>query len=182
MDKYKGIQSRRIRICPHCGNEAPQRLAFHHCPNLDAGARKKKKGKIEVYWVAVCDTCNEFSIWGDEVFGGLVAWHSRENFLVYPSQPLVHSAIPDKVSRIYDEAKRIVNLAPNAFSVQIRRALEAICEDKGCFCQSKRGPFDHRKGSHFADSPELLITEKGTTRSKRSQAGVGSPPLGAPSS
>jgi hypothetical protein len=81
MDEYKGIRSRRIRVCPHCGNEAPQRLAYHHCPNLDAGARKKKKGKIEVYWLAVCDTCSEFSIWGDEVFGGLVAWHSREHFL-----------------------------------------------------------------------------------------------------
>ncbi len=31
----------------------------------------------------------------------------------------------------YDEASRIKTLAPNAFAVQIRRALEALCDDRG---------------------------------------------------
>ncbi|MGH8059774.1 MAG: hypothetical protein ACREOH_21475 [Candidatus Entotheonellia bacterium] len=45
-----------------------------------------------------------------------------------------------------------------------------------CFCQSKRGPFDHRKGSQFGDSPEILITEKGTTLPTRDGVAEGSPP------
>ena len=36
-------------------------------------------------------------------------------------------------------------------------------EDGVCICQSKRGPFDHRKGSHFTHAVYNLIIEKGAS-------------------
>ena len=35
------------------------------------------------------------------------------------------------MSRCYREAKRILRIAPTAYAVQIRRSLEAICDDRG---------------------------------------------------
>jgi hypothetical protein len=51
--------------------------------------------------------------------------------LLWPESGVSHESIPEKVSTIYEEAARIKNIAPNAFAVQIRRALEAVCEDRG---------------------------------------------------
>src|SRR5205823_1359429 len=51
--------------------------------------------------------------------------------LVFPPSGELHKSVPERVAKIYKEAARIKNLAPNAFAVQIRRALEALCEDRG---------------------------------------------------
>jgi hypothetical protein len=40
-------------------------------------------------------------------------------------------AVPRGIAAIYEEAILIKELAPNAFAVQIRRALEALAADKG---------------------------------------------------
>jgi group II intron reverse transcriptase/maturase len=39
----------------------------------------------------------------------------------------------------------------------------------GCFCQSKWGPFDHRKGGQFCSLLEMLIIEKGASRSSKTE-------------
>lgn len=51
--------------------------------------------------------------------------------LMWPQSGVSHESIPERVTAIYEEAERIKHLAPNAFAVQIRRALEAVCEDRG---------------------------------------------------
>jgi len=51
--------------------------------------------------------------------------------LIWPDPGVLHQAVPKAVAECYIEASRIKNLAPNAFAVQIRRALEALCDDRG---------------------------------------------------
>lgn len=77
------------------------------------------------YFVARCETCKE-----------VLLYHSipSEDFnsaeLIWPDAGL-DKTVPKEISRIYDEAIRIKHIAPNAFAVQIRRALEALCKDRG---------------------------------------------------
>jgi len=53
-----------------------------------------------------------------------------EPSLAFPEISLDDS-VPEHISKIYEEAIRIKNIAPNAFAVQIRKGLEAICKDRG---------------------------------------------------
>ncbi len=39
--------------------------------------------------------------------------------------------MPVRIQQIYAEAVAVMNTGPNAFSGQIRRALEALCDDRG---------------------------------------------------
>ena len=50
--------------------------------------------------------------------------------LVYPKAGRLSAGVPKTIREVYDEAARIREIAPNAFAVQIRRALEALCEDR----------------------------------------------------
>jgi hypothetical protein len=50
---------------------------------------------------------------------------------MWPDSGALHPAIPKPIAAIYREAHRIKETAPNAFAVQIRRALEAVCDDRG---------------------------------------------------
>jgi hypothetical protein len=51
--------------------------------------------------------------------------------LVFPRPLRLGIAVPREIAAIYEEAIRIKELAPNAFAVQIRRALEALAANKG---------------------------------------------------
>ena len=50
--------------------------------------------------------------------------------LEYPEAGRLHVSVPQTIRDVYEEAARIREIAPNAFAVQIRRALEALCEDR----------------------------------------------------
>jgi hypothetical protein len=82
-----------------------------------------------VYFVAECETCHELLVYLAE------AYIPEDNMfpdagLIWPDPGLLGRGVPDVVKEIYEEAARIRNLAPNAFAVQIRRALEALCDDR----------------------------------------------------
>lgn len=127
---------RQVAFCPHCSNRAPQTLLLrHHCSaqvwfewdELDSD----EEGQIEVtYFVATCDTCQGLLLYAafDEHHFGKEFHLTR---LLWPQNGVTLEAVPDRVADIYSEALKIKNIAPNAFAVQIRRALEAICEDRG---------------------------------------------------
>ena len=51
--------------------------------------------------------------------------------LVWPSSGNLHPCVPELVRNVYSEAMAIKSRAPNAFANQIRRALEAVCSDRG---------------------------------------------------
>lgn len=135
---------RRVTFCPHCGNKAPQKL-IHSQYFEDTGWDTKEGTPIDdipgSYFVAVCETCNQILLYGK--FGEYPEDESiefRGADLLWPDQSKLHKSVPKVVADIYDEAIRIKSHAPNAFAVQIRRSLEAICEDKG----AKQGSLQKR--------------------------------------
>jgi hypothetical protein len=124
---------RRIAYCTHCGNRAPQEL-IHTQRYLERAwsypEGKKTKPSRWSMFVAVCDTCNQLLLYenaGDQT----VPEHFDKCELVFPRPSRVSIAVPREIAAIYEEAIRIKELAPNAFAVQIRRALEALASDKG---------------------------------------------------
>jgi hypothetical protein len=124
---------RNVAFCPHCGNVAPQQLV-HSQRFWTYGYRMdgtKTEPELEcAYFVASCETCHEVLVYLAE---GYIPEdkHFSESDLVWPDAGFLPPSVPEKVRSCYEEAARIKNLAPNAFAVQVRRTLEAICEDRG---------------------------------------------------
>lgn len=123
---------RCIAFCPHCGHPSPQVLALtqRYTETLHSTDGEVFEGVDGVYFVAVCETCSQLILYGQI---GIAA--PPEKFpsadLVWPKVGSLHEAVPKRVLQIYQEAHAIRNVAPNAFAVQIRRSLEALCDDRG---------------------------------------------------
>lgn len=123
----------KVAFCPHCGNTAPQRLVFsHHFEDKGwamADTAPRNMTFPTVAYLTICETCDNVLLYG-------VTWNIPEDddftksFLLYPISSQLHHSVPTRVKEIYAEASRIQRIAPNAFAVQIRRALEAVCEDR----------------------------------------------------
>jgi hypothetical protein len=60
----------------------------------------------------------------------------RQGALLWPESGVLNNALPKQVADIYTEAANVKRLSPNSFAVQIRRALEAICTDRGARASS----------------------------------------------
>lgn len=134
---------RCVAFCPHCGNRAPQKLVYsHRCSDIahcDGEDGEEEFALPVAYYVAICETCDQLLLYyeaGDtptdnKFYTAGLSW---------PLHGGLHSSVPPSVAEIYAEASRIKQLAPNAFAGQIRRALEALCEDRG----AKSGPLHQR--------------------------------------
>lgn len=131
MKQQKVNPVRKVVYCAHCGNTAPQRLL--HTQKYFERSWTTATGEEEPHpwamFVAVCETCGQLSLYdnpGDQL--------EEDRFflgeLAFPKAGQLHASVPTFVSEIYLEAFRIREIAPNAFAVQIRRALEALCEDR----------------------------------------------------
>ena len=84
------------------------------------------------YYIACCETCNQILLYHNWAEGSEPETsHFYTSNLVWPESGKLHPSVPEKIADIYQEAVRIKEVAPNGFAVQIRRALEAICEDRG---------------------------------------------------
>jgi len=83
-----------------------------------------------VEFVAVCQTCNQILVYGNLEDLLTDGFADSDVVLLWPKFGL-NEAVPERIRSIYDEASRIQHTAPNAFAVQIRRALEAVCIDRG---------------------------------------------------
>ncbi|MBA7532362.1 hypothetical protein ES705_24588 [subsurface metagenome] len=122
---------RQVAFCPHCGNQAPQKhIHTQEYWSEEFDDNGEPFGLPCAYYVVVCETCDSVLLYHDE--GDIVL---EENFhrttLVYPDSGTLHRSVPDIVSACYAEAVRTKRTAPNAFAVQIRRALEAMCDERG---------------------------------------------------
>jgi uncharacterized protein DUF4145 len=51
--------------------------------------------------------------------------------LYWPDSGALHPSIPDDVRKYYVEANQVRRASPSSFVVQIRRAIEALCRDRG---------------------------------------------------
>jgi hypothetical protein len=78
------------------------------------------------YVLLQCQTCKDISLYSKFDFE---EW--EEAGLQYPSGYDLHPCIPEAVSMNYCEAKQVQKVSPNAFAVLLRRALEALCDDRG---------------------------------------------------
>jgi hypothetical protein len=123
---------RKVEFCPHCGNRAPQKLVYsQHCRDVGWAVGGGEEYDLAVdYFIAVCETCNHIL-----VYQGMEDYADEEHFthadLVYPRSGQLDKSVPAAIHNIYEEAFRIKEVAPNAFAVQIRKGLEALCEDRG---------------------------------------------------
>ena len=130
--------ARRVLFCPQCGNVAPQVLRYtHRCHEEEWSYDGESVDLPAVYFVVSCETCDGFLVYGG--VGPIPDNDFAKVELLWPEVGL-HRSVPKKVSEIYAEAARIRRIAPNAFATQIRRALEAICEDR----KAKPGPLVQR--------------------------------------
>lgn len=122
---------RRVAYCPHCGNRAPQRLLYRQ--RFQERTWSADGNEIDpVPWstfVACCETCAHILVY-DNPADQLDASNFSLGRLEYPRDDRLGASIPARVAEIYTEAARIKQIAPNAFAVQIRRALEAVCEHR----------------------------------------------------
>lgn len=120
---------RHILFCPHCSNRAPQRH-IHTQEYLEHGYPRDDSIDIQcAYYVVVCETCNRILLYRTFSYVEENKDFHHAN-LIYPNPGVLHKSIPKAICECYIEAARIKNLAPNAFAVQIRRALEALCDDR----------------------------------------------------
>jgi hypothetical protein len=123
---------RHVAYCPHCGNRAPQLLRFTHDY---AGDGYRDDGTLDegaipgTYFLAECETCHDLLLYH------AMGWEQNNNYfpiadLMYPKGPDLGKQVPESVRACYLEASLVKNNAPNAYAVMIRRALEAICDDR----------------------------------------------------
>lgn len=123
---------RMTAFCPHCCNRAPQTLV--HSQPCEFTLYDVKDGSPEIelmdMYVASCDTCKGLLIYSD-MGGGEDKEHFADNYLVWPEKKTLHQAVPKDIRQVYEEAMHIRMASPDAFAVQIRRGLEAICVDRG---------------------------------------------------
>lgn len=152
----EGVQN--IAFCPHCCNVAPQNLIFtqEYSARVITRLGDQDQSVTEVCFVAECASCKRLLLY--KTLDGENINEEKNNFseqiLDFPESPYLDSFVPESVQERYIEARRIKDHAPNAFAVMIRRALEAICDDRG----AKRGSLQTRLQDLVAkgDLPESL--------------------------
>ena len=107
--------------CGHYGNTAP----FSHV----TGWEVQRGDDLFYYRVLRCHTCDELTVvggLGEDVTASLASWPR-----LYPAtDEVTDDAVPEPIRNTYGEASRIRRRAPNAYAVQIRRALEYLCRHR----------------------------------------------------
>jgi Domain of unknown function (DUF4145) len=160
---------RKVAFCPHCGNRSPQSLVHsQYGSGVAWHFPEEKEEDIPVgYFVASCETCNQVLLYREvgNILDGKDFLHAE---FVYPESGELHNSVPKRIAEIYAEATRIKNLAPNAFAVQIRRALEALCENRG----AKKGVLQ-KQLKELADRGEIPSTLAEATSVLRLLGNVG---------
>src|SRR5262249_16787609 len=114
-----------VLVCPHCGNETPHKEVFSHSRIADwysSDGEPWDDASPSYYTGCACATCGDLSIY-DSVDGRDIG------SLVFPAVSLDKS-IPQIVAANFLESKRVQKVSPNAFAVLMRRALEALCDDR----------------------------------------------------
>lgn len=122
---------RDVAYCPHCGNHAPQRFIGTHSRLADP------KEETAYYTLVACETCDRGLLYVSGYvkptpamfYGG--GFSLKDKQLVWPNAGTLHESVPDAVRACYEEAAGIKGRSPNGFANQIRRALEALCQDRG---------------------------------------------------
>jgi hypothetical protein len=116
-----------ILICPHCGNETPHKKVFSHTYIDDwysSDGEPTANPPYSSYTGFACATCGDLSIY--ESIDG----NEETSSMVFPEGAALDKSIPEIVAANYRESKRVQKVSPNAYAVLMRRALEAVCDDR----------------------------------------------------
>ncbi len=115
-----------IEFCPHCCNTTSQVVKYIHryepITYNTRGIGKKSEDMTFAYIICICQTCDEILLYQD--------FTEPDWELMYPNFKLDNS-VPKIVRDCYMEAISIRVKAPNAYTIMIRKCLEAICHDRG---------------------------------------------------
>ncbi|TFG75547.1 MAG: DUF4145 domain-containing protein [Thermodesulfobacteriales bacterium] len=132
MGRSAEKEIRCVAFCPHCNNRAPQTLVHtqEFETTVPSGAGDEETEIVAHYYVVSCDTCKGILIYAD-VFTDGDETNFIDYFLVWPEKKTLPFPVPKHIKQIYEEAVVIQKASPDAFAVQIRRGLEAICIDRG---------------------------------------------------
>lgn len=123
--------------CPHCGNRTPH--DYLHDENVtwvtDSVDGHVHRVEHRRWALLKCQTCAEVSLYGDRINQNAPPGPSpmkkvrvHDLALEWPEVKLPES-VPPKVKGAYEEAMQVKQHSANAFANQIRKSLEAVCED-----------------------------------------------------
>lgn len=112
------------------------------------------------YLTAACGICNAVLIYCS-ASQSIASLAERDvidlegTSLVYPTLERLHRSVPETISALYSDAYKIKRTAPDTFVTQIRRALEAVCKDRG----TRRGDLKTRLCELFSkgELPKVLF-------------------------
>jgi hypothetical protein len=141
----KGVEMEAISqvvLCPLCENHAPQTL-IHVQPCTSGAETILGKRSFELsgacYYVATCETCKAILLYWADKDNKLEDKDFHKAELVWPNPPRPHKSIPPNIIGSYSDALRVKDV-PNAFAVQIGRALEQLCNE----CEITEGDLHER--------------------------------------
>jgi hypothetical protein len=121
-------------LCPHCLHKTKQRVVCVH----ERGHISNDE-YIDIFVLLVCEQCKGALLY-DSILGRSEMrkeeWDASMNHLLDPlgilwpvRVPL--AGVPYSVSGCYWKGKRFEKAHPEYYALEIRKALEAICDDKG---------------------------------------------------
>lgn len=130
-------EDRRVAFCSHCGNESTQQKIFQYdtATKIWDDVRENLLGESPcTYFLATCETCRLpllYHIGEDTGVADSTASEFQSAELVWPQSCDLDYVVPDIVAHCYRTAARLRESDPNAYALQVRRALEALCDDRG---------------------------------------------------
>ena len=134
------MSNKTILLCRHCGNRTPHDLRYTHQYKETIYTDDGNEYQIdEWYFLVCCETCGNASLYGNWE-GAVDPMDLTEAYLLYPTRKDLPEVVPNTIRESYKEASRISKFLPNAFAVQIRKALEFICVEQGM----KKGTLQER--------------------------------------
>jgi hypothetical protein len=129
----------RLELCFHCGNQVHlTRLAIHAGRELFDHLGGKRIEADFNYHSYQCPTCNGVTLYGD--FTDPAKTREEAYRRIYPEGhrllPEIHQVasrdcVPKDVVQLYEDCWMLRHISPAGFVVQIRTALEMICDEQG---------------------------------------------------
>lgn len=152
MSETKNEPVKEIFFCSHCGNKTSHIRVYLHVQKWPIGEMPNGEDLMECSYIMLfeCTTCNKITL--KELFEADIddpRHVDMENVrTLYPVVKKFSRELTSKqVIQIYNEATRIKRISPLAFSILIRKALEALCDDQ------------KTEGKHLAEKIKFLATK-----------------------
>lgn len=133
-------EQHRDGVCPHCRRYSRHLLVWQHRQwehSSDDISLRRALDERQSYYLAQCGDCGEMLLYvnrppHDDIcdkFEGSEL--EAETVIVWPELSVSDEAVPQRIRDCYEEAVAVRARSPNSFATSVRRALEALCDDRG---------------------------------------------------